>query len=190
VDVSTQSSAVPRGHAAIQALPAEELLPLVYNELRTLAAHKLLTERPGTLQPTALVHEAWIRLMGSENPPRYENDGHFFSAAAEAMRRILIERARQRNSLKRGGGALPLDVTEMEIPAIAEDDDTLLAVNQALEAFATHDPEVARFITLRFFVGLTNSQAALALGIPERTARRHWSFARAWLYRELKRERG
>lgn len=173
--------------AAIRALSPEDLLPLVYNELRSLAARKLLQERPGTLQPTALVHEAWIRLVGAENPVQFESDGHFFAAAAEAMRRILIERARQRNAAKRGSGLRLVDIAELDIPASDEDDDVLLAVNHALEVFSKQDPEVARFVTLRFFVGLTNAQAALALGIPERTARRHWSFARAWLYREIKR---
>ncbi len=187
MDAQLQSSSTGRSLSAIHALSAEELLPLVYDELRALAARKLLEERPGTLQPTALVHEAWLRLVGGTTPPRFENDGHFFAAAAEAMRRILIERARRRNACKRGGGAPVIDIAELDIPASDEDDDTLLAVNQALDAFSAHDPGVARFVTLRFFVGLTNAQAALALGIPERTARRHWSFARAWLYREIKR---
>ena len=166
---------------------ADELLPLVYNELRRLAAAKMAQEQPGqTLQPTALVHEAWLRLVGGENPG-FEGRGHFFAAAAEAMRRILIDRARQKLSLKRGAGVERVRLEELDVAAAA-DDDTLLAVDEAMTRLAQEDPDSAAFIKLRFFAGLTNSQAAQALGIPERTARRHWSFARAWLYRELRRQ--
>jgi RNA polymerase sigma factor (TIGR02999 family) len=166
---------------------ADELLPLVYEELRKLAAHRMAREQPGqTLQPTALVHEAWLRLVGDANP-RFEGRGHFFAAAAEAMRRILIDRARQKLSLKRGARAERVNLDELEV-ATAADDETLLALDEALARLAREDPDSAQFIKLRFFVGLTNDEAAQALGIPERTARRHWNFARAWLHRELRRE--
>src|SRR5262245_44048789 len=166
---------------------AQELLPIVYDELRQLAARMMANEAAGqTLQPTALVHEAWLRLVGAENP-QFEGHGHFFAAAAEAMRRILIDRARQKLSLKRGGGAARVNLDHLEIAAAA-DDDTLLAVDDALTNLAKEDPDSAAFIKLRFFVGMTNAEAAQALGIPERTARRHWSFARAWLFREIQRQ--
>ncbi len=168
---------------------AEELLPLVYDELRKLAAHRMAQEPPGhTLQPTALVHEAWLRLVGDPST-RFEGRGHFFAAAAEAMRRILIDRARQKLSLKRGAGAERVNLDELEV-AVAADDDTLLQVDEALSKLTKEDPDSAEFIKLRFFVGLTNDEAAQALGIPERTARRHWSFARAWLHREIRKQFG
>jgi len=168
---------------------ADQLLPLVYEELRKLAASRMAQEQPGqTLQPTALVHEAWLRLVGNQ-VPEFHGRGHFFAAAAEAMRRILIDRARQKQSLKRGAGAERVDLDQLDTldVAIMADDDTLLAVNEALTKLNQEDPESAEFIKLRFFAGLTNEEAARAQGIPERTARRHWSFARAWLYRELRR---
>jgi RNA polymerase sigma factor (TIGR02999 family) len=166
---------------------ANQLLPLVYGELRKLAASKMAHEQPGqTLQPTALVHEAWLRLVGEEEV-RFSGRGHFFAAAAEAMRRILIERARRKNTVKRGGGAHRVTLEELEL-AVEADDDTLLAVNEALDKLAKEDADSAEFIKLRFFAGLTNRDAARALQIPERTARRHWSFARAWLYRELRKQ--
>jgi RNA polymerase sigma factor (TIGR02999 family) len=165
---------------------ASQLLPLVYKELRKLAAAKMAQEQPGqTLQPTALVHEVWLRLVGAEEV-RFSGRGHFLGAAAEAMRRILIERARRKQSLKRGANAQRVELDELEL-AVQADDDTLLEVNEALEKLAKEDPDSAKFIELRFFAGLTNAEAAQALGIPERTARRHWSFARIWLYRELRR---
>ena len=168
---------------------AQDLLPLVYEELRKLAAHKMANEAPGqTLQPTALVHEAWLRLVGTENP-QFEGRGHFFAAAAEAMRRILIDRARQKLSLKRGAGAARVNLEDLEV-ASAADDDTLLAVDEALTKLAREDPDSAEFIKLRFFAGMTNDESAQALGIPERTARRHWNFARAWLFREIQRQSG
>ena len=168
-------------------MPASELLPLVYEELRGLAVRKMQMEAPGqTLQPTALVHEAWLRLSG-EREVRFENRAHFFAAAAEAMRRILIDRARARQASKRGGKMERVDLDGVEL-AIAADDDTLLAVHDALDRLAVQDPDAARFIQLRFFAGMTNEEAALALGIPERTARRQWSFARAWLYRDIQRQ--
>ena len=167
---------------------AHELLPLVYDELRRLAAQKLANEPAGqTLQPTALVHEAWLRLVGNE-PAEFSSRGHFFGAAAEAMRRILIERARQKKATKRGGGVMRLNLDEVDVAATT-DDATLLLVDEALEKLADEDAEAAQFVKLRFFAGFTNQEAALALGVPERTARRHWTYARAWLYREIQRLR-
>src|SRR5215472_14474 len=168
---------------------AEELLPLVYDELRKLAAHQLAQEQAGqTLQPTALVHEAWLRLVGVGDVG-FAGRAHFFAAAAEAMRRILIERARKKLALKRGAGAERVDLDKLEV-AVAADEETLLEVDEALGKLAQEDPASAEFIKLRFFAGLTNAEAAQALGIPERTARRHWSFARTWLYREIRRQAG
>jgi len=171
---------------------ADQLLPLVYEELRKLAAARMAQEQPGqTLQPTALVHEAWLRLVGDQ-APQFNGRGHFFAAAAEAMRRILIDRARHKRSLKRGAGAERVNLDQLDglEVATAADDDTLLAVDEALTKLALEDPHSAEFIKLRFFAGLTNDEAAAAQGIPERTARRHWSFARAWLLRELRRGSG
>jgi len=168
---------------------AEKLLPLVYEELRKLAAYRMAQEPAGhTLQPTALVHEAWMRLTGDESA-RFEGRRHFFAAAAEAMRRILIDRARQKRSLKRGGGAERVNLDDLQM-AVAADDETVLVVDEALQKLTKEDPESAEFIKLRFFAGLTNAEAAQALGIPERTARRNWSFARAWLYREIRQQSG
>jgi len=168
---------------------ATQLLPVVYDELRRLAAAKMAQEQPGqTLQPTALVHEAWLRLVGAEEIC-FGGRRHFLAAAAQAMQRILIDRARQKRSLKRGASARRVDLDELEI-AVQADDDTLLAVNEALEKLAKEDPDSAEFIKLRFFAGLTNDEAAQALGIPLRTARHQWGFARAWLYRELRKEFG
>jgi len=182
-DVTQLLSAIDAGDSKA----ADQLLPLVYEELRKLAASRMAQEKPGqTLQPTALVHEAWLRLVGDESA-RFEGRGHFFAAAAEAMRRILIDRARQNLSLKRGAGAERVNLDELEV-AVAADDATLLLVDEAMAKLAQEDPDSAKFIKLRFFAGLTNDEAAQALGIPERTARRHWSFARAWLYREIRRQ--
>jgi RNA polymerase sigma factor (TIGR02999 family) len=165
---------------------AEELLPLVYNELRRLAAHKMAQEQPGqTLQPTALVHEAWLRLAGGQQPS-WENRRHFFAAAAEAMRRILIENARRKRSQKRGAGAEKISLEEIDVAARA-DDETLLLVNEALDRLAREDPRSAELIKLRFFTGLSHQEAAAALGISERSAKRYWTFGRAWLYSEIRR---
>jgi RNA polymerase sigma factor (TIGR02999 family) len=162
-----------------------ELLPLVYEELRRLAGQKMANERAGhTLQPTALVHEAWLRLGGSE-APSFQNRAHFFGAAAEAMRRILIEHARQRIAARRGGGAQVLDLDEMDIAAPAADDDRLLAVNEALERFALLDSRKAELVKLRYFVGMSHSEAAAALGIAVPTAKQWWAYARAWLAVEI-----
>ena len=164
---------------------AEELLPLVYEELRKLAAAKMANERPGqTLQPTALVHEAWLRLTGNENQ-EWNNRGHFFAAAAEAMRRILVENARRKQRVKHGGEMQRVDLAALDV-AIITHDEHLLAVDEALDKLAAHDPLGAQLMKLRFFTGLSNLDAARMLGIPERTAKRTWAYARAWLYEELK----
>lgn len=167
-----------------EAQAAHELLPLVYEELRKLAAARMATEwDTSTLQPTALVHEAWLRLVGSEQP-NWKNRGHFFAAAAEAMRRILIDRARRKQSLKRGARAERLDLDQVDV-AIQADEESLLAMNDALGKLMVVDPQSAELVKLRFFVGLNYQEAAQALGISERSAKRSWAFARAWLYREL-----
>jgi RNA polymerase sigma factor (TIGR02999 family) len=164
---------------------AAELLPMVYQELRRLARAQMAHERgEHTLQATALVHEAYLRLIDGQ-PDGWDGSRHFFAAAAEAMRRILIDRAREKLSLKRGGRAQRVNLDDLEV-AVAADDETLLVVDEALAKLAQEDSASAEFIKLRFFAGLTNDEAAQALGIPERTARRHWSFARAWLYREIR----
>jgi RNA polymerase sigma factor (TIGR02999 family) len=167
---------------------AEELLPLVYEELRKLAAYKLANEAPGqTLQPTALVHEAWLRLSGCANHD-WNGQGHFFAAAAQAMRRILVENARRKRRLKHGGDLQRLHLTTLDV-AITSDDGQLLALDEALEKLAERDPLGAQLIQLRFFAGLPNAEAAKLLGIPERTAKRTWAYARAWLFEEMKRNR-
>lgn len=163
---------------------AADLLPLVYDELRRLAAHKMANELPGqTLQPTALVHEAWLRLTGNQDTG-WDGRAHFFSAAAEAMRRILIDRARRRHAQKHGGGQQRLDIQEIELPADIRDDN-LLELDEALQKFAALDPQKAELVKLRYFVGLTISDAAKALDISDATAKRHWAYARAWLYNEM-----
>jgi len=165
---------------------AEELLPLVYDELRRLASQKMAREAANrTLQPTALVHEAWLRLGGSE-APSFQNRAHFFCAAAEAMRRILIERARRRLAVKRGAGAVQVDLDEIEIPSPTADDDQLLVVNDALDKFATLDPRKTELVKLRYFVGMSFDEAAAALGIAVPTAKQWWAYARAWLTVELR----
>jgi RNA polymerase sigma factor (TIGR02999 family) len=162
----------------------EKLLPLVYEELRHLAAAKLAQEAPGqTLQPTALVHEAWLRLVGSGNE-HWNGRGHFFGAAAEAMRRILIDRARKRHRRRHGQGLVRVDFSQLDV-AVTTNDDLLLRVNEALEKLETESPEKARLVKLRFFSGLSISEAAEVLGVAPVTAKRHWAFARAWLLAEL-----
>lgn len=164
---------------------AEELLPLVYDELRQLAAHRLANEAPGqTLQPTALVHEAWIRLTKGDETVSFDNRGHFFAAAAEAIRRILIERARKRKALKRGGGQKVLDLESVNV-AMETDDETLLIVDEALKKLECEQAAAAELVKLRFFAGMTNAEACLVLKISERTAKRYWTFARAWLFQEI-----
>jgi RNA polymerase sigma factor (TIGR02999 family) len=169
-----------------EARAVDELLPVVYNELRSLAARKMAKESAGhTLQPTALVHEAWLRL-GGDPAPAFQSRAHFFGAAAEAMRRILIERARRRIAAKRGGGVEVLDLDAIEIPSPAADDDRLLAVNEALEKFALLDPRKAELVKLRYFVGMSFEEVATVLGIAVPTAKQWWSYARAWLTVELR----
>jgi RNA polymerase sigma factor (TIGR02999 family) len=166
---------------------AEQLLPLVYDELRRLAAQKLAQERPGqTLDATALVHEAYLRLVGTEKEQRWENRGHFFAAAAEAMRRILIDNARRKQTTKHGGGWQRHELLEAEL-AIDSTGPQLLAVDAALGRLADREPVIARLVELRCFAGLTLAEAARCLGLSERTAYRHWAYARAWLRRELDR---
>lgn len=172
---------------------AEQLLPLVYEELRKLAAQKLAQEAPGqTLQATALVHEAYLRLVrpagGGRGPPEEQHwDGrrHFFAAAAEAMRRILINRARDRGRLKRGGGWRRLRLEHIDL-SLAEPPDELLILNDALDKLAQEDPVCAELVKLRFFAGLTLDEAAQTLGVVRRTADRYWAFARSWLYAALR----
>jgi RNA polymerase sigma factor (TIGR02999 family) len=167
---------------------AGELLPLVYQELRRLAAFRMANESPGqTLQPTALVHEAWLRLVGNENQ-HWNGRAHFFGAAAEAMRRILIEKARRRSAQRHGGGLERVDVSMLDLAA-THSDEQLFAVNEALDKLAAQNPGKAELVKLRYFVGMTIAEAADALGISEPTARRQWAFARAWLYREIKTQR-
>jgi RNA polymerase sigma factor (TIGR02999 family) len=163
----------------------EQLLPLVYAELRRLAAHKMASENPGqTLQPTALVHEAWLKLGGEQNRP-WQNRNHFFAAAAEAMRRILTDNARRKLRVRHGGGQQRVDLDECATAADSEADH-ILAVSEALDKFAQVDPQRAELVKLRYFIGLTFEEAAEVLGISEPTAKRYWSFARAWLYEEIR----
>ncbi len=165
------------------------MLPLVYEELRKLAAVKMAHESPGqTLQPTALVHEAWLRLVDRDGKS-WDNRGHFFAAAAEAMRRILIENARRRKALRHGAGQARLDIQEVEIAAPAEDEQ-LLAIDEALERFSSFDMKKAELVKLRYFIGMTIEEASRALGISEATAKRWWEYARAWLYSEIRRNNG
>ena len=167
---------------------AEELLPLVYDELRKLAAHKMAGERPGqTLQPTALVHEAWLRLVGNR-AFEFENRAHFFAAAAEAMRRILVESARRKKRLKHGGELERLDLDAVELP-LPMPDEELLALDEGLDRLATVDTRAADVVKLCFFVGLTQEQAGRELGVSLATAERLWAFARAWLFKEVQKNR-
>jgi RNA polymerase sigma factor (TIGR02999 family) len=166
---------------------AEQLLPLVYDELRSLAAEKMAQEKPGqTLQATALVHEAYLRLVDTEKAQHWNSRGHFFAAAAEAMRRILIGNARQRKSQKHGGHFLRANI---DVEAIAGDEspDRLLALDEAIAKLTAIDPQKAEVVKLRYFAGLTACEAAAALGISEVTANRYWTYARAWLQREMAR---
>jgi RNA polymerase sigma factor (TIGR02999 family) len=165
---------------------SDELLPLVYEELRLLAAQKLSQEKPGqTLQATALVHEAYIRLVEKKDQ-NWDNRGHFFAAAAEAMRRILVDNARRKKRERHGGGLKRLDIAKLDV-ALSTNDEIILLVNEALEKLTQIDEMGAKLIKLRFFAGLPNIQAAKILAIPERTAKRTWAYARAWLNEEMKR---
>ena len=169
---------------------ADQILPLVYGELRKLAAAKMARESPGqTLQPTALVHEAWLRL-GGEAQPQWKNRAHFFAAAAEAMRRILIENVRHKRRLRHGGELekVSASATGFDVAAPEMDDAQLLRLNDALDRLALHDARKAELVKLRYFVGLTLEQAAEAMGNSERTAKRDWAYARAWLLGEMKKK--
>jgi RNA polymerase sigma factor (TIGR02999 family) len=182
-EVTVILSTIEQGDPSV----AEQLLPLVYDELRSLAAQRLAQETPGqTLQPTALVHEAYLRLVDAEKAQRWDSKGHFFAACAEAMRRILIDNARRKQADKRGGGWQRLDLLATEL-AIDSTGDDLLAVDEALSTLGSQEPEIARLVQLRFFAGLTLEEAAQSLGLSQRTAYRHWAYARAWLRRELDR---
>jgi RNA polymerase sigma factor (TIGR02999 family) len=183
-DVTRILSAIEQGNPQA----ARELLPLVYDELRKLAAQKLTKEKPGqTLQATALVHEAYLRLVDAEQARDWNSRGHFFAAAAEAMRRIVIDRARDRERLKRGGGGQRVDLDLGVLPDETPDED-LLALDEALQRLEQDDPISVNLVKLRFFAGLGQGEAAEALGLPRRTADRHWAFARAWLYDRLRRD--
>lgn len=174
VDVSQLLTAIEHGDSRA----AEQLLPIVYDELRKLAEARLAAEAPGnTLNATALVHEAYLRLVGEQ---RFENRGHFFAAAAEAMRRVLVDRARRKAAVRRGGGRTRLEL-EPELAVAPEVQEDLLALDEALNRLAAEDAVKAELVKLRFFAGLTLSEAAAALGLAERTAGRHWTYARAWL---------
>jgi RNA polymerase sigma factor (TIGR02999 family) len=169
---------------------AERLLPLIYDELRRLAAAKLSREPAGqTLQATALVHEAWLRLAG-EQRRQWQGRTHFFAAAAEAMRRILIDNARRKHAVRHGGDLqrVSIDDSTAQIAAPVENEDEMLAVHEALDRLTAHDSRKAELVKLRYFVGLTTEQAAEALGISEPTAKRDWAYARAWLFREIGRQ--
>ena len=164
---------------------AGELLPLVYGELRKLAASKMANEAAGhTLQPTALVHEAWLRLVGAENP-KFSNRAHFFAAAAEAMRRILVDNARRKRARRHGGDWEKVALDALEFPS-PENDDQILAVHEALVKLSAFHAVQAEVVKLRYFVGMTNVEAAEALGLSERTVKNYWMHARAWLYLEIK----
>ena len=181
-DVTNILSAIERGDARA----AERLLPLVYEELRELAAQKLANEKPGqTLQATALVHEAYLRLVDQESAQQWNSRGHFFAAAAEAMRRILVENARRRRSSKRGGNFKRIDLSAAAPSAEGKPLD-LVALDDALQQLEKQAPEKAELVKLRFFAGLSIPEAAETLGVSPATAKRHWTYARAWLYGQLK----
>jgi RNA polymerase sigma factor (TIGR02999 family) len=182
-EVSQILAAIDQGDPSV----AEELLPLVYAELRKLAAHMLARETPGqTLQATALVHEAYLRLTDGDRLHSWESRGHFFAAAAEAMRRVLIDNARRKQAQKHGGGWQRHELLDKEL-AIDSTGDELFVVDEALTKFAEREPEIAQLVKLRFFAGLTLKEAAGTLGIAVRTAHRQWAYARAWLRREVDR---
>jgi RNA polymerase sigma factor (TIGR02999 family) len=168
---------------------AEELLPLIYDELRRLAAAKLSREASGqTLQATALVHEAWLRIA-NQHEQHFECRAHFFAAAAEAMRRILVDRARRRRSLKHGGGLTPVDINLVELP-IESNPDRLLRVHEVLDQLAAEEPLRAEIVKLRFFVGMNHDEIARALNVSEKTVKRYWAYAKAWLQRALENDPG
>ena len=180
-EVTLMLSAVKHGDPQA----AEQLLPLVYDDLRQLAARKLAQEKPSqTLQATTLVHEAYLRLVNGEKAQHWNSRGHFFAAAAEAMRRILVEQARRKQRRKRGGGRHPLDIADVEI-AVEGPAADLVALDEALSKLAEKHPDKAAVVKLRYFAGLTISEAANVLGVSTSTADRYWTYARAWLYREV-----
>jgi len=182
-DVTRILTAIEQGDPAA----AEQLLPLVYQELRKLASAKLAKEQPGqTLQPTVLVHEAFLRLVDVDKSRQWNGRGHFFAAAAEAMRRILIENARRKQSERHGGGRQRLDLDSLN-PGTEDRDDELLALDEALSGLEERWPEKAKLVKLRYFAGMTIPEAAQTLGISHATAERHWTFARAWLNAQLQR---
>ena len=179
-DVTQLLSAIDAGDPKA----ADQLLPLVYEELRKLATQKMAHESPGqTLQATALVHEAWLKL-GGDKQPAWDNRGHFFAAAAEAMRRILIDNARRKQTPRHGGGMQRVNLDALQL-AVSLDDEQLLALSDALQQLAAHDARKAEIVKLRFFVGLTNEQAARVLRVSEPTVKRDWAYARAWLFRAM-----
>jgi RNA polymerase sigma factor (TIGR02999 family) len=181
-DVTHILSAIVEGDPSA----ASQLLPLVYDELRKLAAHRLAHQAPGqTLQPTALVHEAYLRLVGDLEESDWDSRGHFFAAAAEAMRRILVENARRKGREKRGGDLTRIDLDAAEQLAVPEIREDLLALDEALTKLTSVDPQAAQLVQLRYFAGLPIPDAAKALGVSPRTADRLWAFARAWLLREI-----
>ena len=185
-DVTEILSQIENGDAAA----TDRLLPIVYDELRKLAASRLAREESGqTLQATALVHEAYLRLVGNENVQHWDCSGHFFAAAAESMRRILINRARDKNRLKRGGGLRQLNLDQIEL-ALDTPDDELIALDEAMQLLEEEDPLGAELVKLRFFAGFSQHQAAASLKLAPRTADRHWAYARAWLFNQLNNEIG
>lgn len=187
-DVTQILDAIQQGDARA----TEQLFPLVYDELRRMAARKLTDEKPGqTLQATSLVHEVYLRLVDVSRAPSWNSRGHFFAAAAEAMRRILIDEARRRNRQKRGGGyrRVSLDEAERIVPCDLQPGDELLALDEALDRFEVLAPDQARLVKLRYFAGLTLEEAAHSLGISVATAKRQWVYARAWLYGQLRSDR-
>ena len=180
-DVTLILAAIEQGNSHA----AEQLLPIVYDELRKLAAQKLADEKPGqTLQATALVHEAFLRLVDTEEARQWNSRGHFFGAAAEAMRRILVEQARRKHRVRHGGGLQRVDLDGQLAVSSAADDD-LLALDEALERLAAKESEAAEVVKLRYFAGLTIEETAAALDVSVRTVNRHWAYARAWLYQQL-----
>jgi RNA polymerase sigma factor (TIGR02999 family) len=184
MDAVTQIlAAVEQGDAAA----AEKLLPLVYDELRKLAAQKLTHEKPGqTLQATALVHEAYLRLVDVDKAQHWNSRGHFFAAAAEAMRRLLVEQARRKSRIRHGGAQKRRDLDgQLEI-AVADDDGEMLALSDAIDRLAAHEHEAAEVVKLRYFAGLTIEETAAAMNVSVRTVNRHWTYARAWLYQQLR----
>jgi RNA polymerase sigma factor (TIGR02999 family) len=180
-EVTRILSAIERGEPRA----AEQLLPLVYEELRRLAAEKMAHEKPGqTLEATALVHEAYLRLVDVDKPKRWEGRGHFFAAAAEAMRRILVENARRKQAVKHGGGRVRVDLLHDLVGAEPRPDD-LVALDEALSRLEQHDPDAARLVKLRYFAGLSHQAAAEAMGISRGAADRLWTLGRTWLFRQV-----